>query len=149
MDTLHNFCNLKVSRGFWKPPSDWRHQKKVTAKITESSKVWKVLLVTHTKNFVDVSNRLIFKVVIQLLMRLSWHCSSMWIISLDPGCCSPRISGNLEISVYYTNLHEACQRLPYERCLPQVRLCVDDDKGAKKALSSLLAGVVHAFVHSS
>ena len=28
-------------------------------------------------------------------------------------------------------------------------LCVDDDEGATKVLSSLLAGVVHAFVHSS
>ena len=28
-------------------------------------------------------------------------------------------------------------------------LCVDDDKGAMKVLSPSLAGIVHAFVHSS
>ena len=41
--------------------------------------------------------------------------------------------------LHYTNFHD--------RCLPLTTLYVDDDKGAKKTLSSSFAGI--AFVHSS
>ena len=60
---------------------------------------------------------------------------------------SPRISGYLEItlkSVGYT-----CQLFPCERCLSLTTLCVDDDKGVMKAISSLLTGIIHASVRSS
>ena len=49
----------------------------------------------------------------------------------------------------YTNLREARRLLPYKRCLPLTTLCVDDGEGATKVLGSSLAGLVHAFVHSS
>ena len=49
----------------------------------------------------------------------------------------------------YTNLREVRRLLPYKRCLPLTMLCVDDDEGVTKVLSSLLAGIVHVFVHSS
>ena len=49
----------------------------------------------------------------------------------------------------YTNLREARQLLPYKRCLPLTTLCVGNDEGATKVLSSSLAGIVQAFVHSS
>ena len=38
----------------------------------------------------------------------------------------------------YTNLREVRQILSYKRCLPLTTLCVDDDKGATKVLSSSL-----------
>ena len=37
----------------------------------------------------------------------------------------------------------------YKRCLPLTTLCVDDDNGATKVLSSSLAGIVQMFIHSS
>ena len=49
----------------------------------------------------------------------------------------------------YTNLCEAFRLLLYERCLPLTMLCVDNDKEVTKVLSSLLAEIVHAFIHSS
>ena len=38
----------------------------------------------------------------------------------------------------YTNIREARRLLPYKRCLPLTTLCVDDDEGAMKVLSSSL-----------
>ena len=49
----------------------------------------------------------------------------------------------------YTNLREARWLLLYKRYLALITLCVDDDEGVMKVFSSLLAGIVHAFVHSS
>ena len=49
----------------------------------------------------------------------------------------------------YTNLRKACRLLLYTRCLSLTTLCVDDDEGATKVLSSSLARIVHTFVHSS
>ena len=52
--------------------------------------------------------------------------------------------GILEISVKpvrYTNLHETC--------LPLTTLCVDDDKGAIKAISSSLTGIIYVSMRSS
>jgi len=54
---------------------------------------------------------------------------------------SPRIFGILEISVKpvrYTYLRETCRLFLCERCLPLTTLCVDDDEGSIKAISSLL-----------
>ena len=51
----------------------------------------------------------------------------------------------------YTSLCKACWLLlyRYERCLPLTTFCVDGGEGATNILSSSLAGIVHAFVHSS
>ena len=65
---------------------------------------------------------------------------------------SPRISGNFGISVKpvrYTNLGEICRLFMRGRCLPLTTLCVDDDEGAIKAISSSLTGIIYASVHSS
>ena len=39
----------------------------------------------------------------------------------------PRTSGNLEVSINYTNLCKTCRLLPCERCLLLTMLCVDND----------------------
>ena len=52
-------------------------------------------------------------------------------------------------SVRYTNLHKTCWLVLCEGCPSLTMLCLDDDEGATKALSSSLAGAVHTFVHSS
>ena len=59
---------------------------------------------------------------------------------------SPKISGNLEISVKSAPLHSL---LSYKSCLSLTTLCVDDDEGAVEVLSPSLAGIVHMFTHSS
>ena len=46
------------------------------------------------------------------------------------------------MSVFYTNLRETCQLLLRERCLPLTTLCVDDDEGAIKAISSSLIELI-------
>ena len=51
--------------------------------------------------------------------------------------------------LHYTNLSETCRLLPCERCLPLTVLCVSNDKGATKVISSLLTRVIHASIHSS
>ena len=64
----------------------------------------------------------------------------------------PGFLGILEISVKpvrYTNLRKTCRLFTRERCLPLTTLCVDDDEGAIKAISSLLTGIIHASVRSS
>ena len=61
---------------------------------------------------------------------------------------SPRISGNSETSINllrYTNLRKACRFLPYKRCLSLTMLCVDDDEGATKVLSSWNCPGIRAF----
>ena len=62
---------------------------------------------------------------------------------------SSRISGNLEISIKFVVTLASARLLWCERCLPLTMLCVDDDAGAMKTLISLLAGIVHTFVHFS
>ena len=62
------------------------------------------------------------------------------------------VFGNLEIPLKpapFANRREARRLLPYKRCLPLTPLLADDDEGVTKVLSSMLARVVHAFVHSS
>ena len=87
----------------------------------------------------------------------SFPGSSAWAEKKEPGThclrmfSSPRISGNLEIfrkicSVTLTSARYADFSL---RSLSLTTLCVDDDEGATKVLSSSLAGIVHVFVHSS
>ena len=49
-------------------------------------------------------------------------------------------------SVCYTNLRGTCQLFPHERSLPLTMLCVDDDEGVIKAISSSLTGIIHVFV---
>ena len=64
----------------------------------------------------------------------------------------PGFLGILEISVKpvcYTNLRETCRLFVRERCLPLTTLCVDDEEGAIKAISSSLTGIIHASVRSS
>ena len=62
----------------------------------------------------------------------------------------PGISGNLEISIKSVLLHcEACRLLSYKRYLPLTTLCVDENEGAMKVLSSSLVGIVLAFANSS
>ena len=49
---------------------------------------------------------------------------------------SPRwFLGILDISIHYTNLHKASW---FERCLPLTTFCVDNDKGAIKAIALCL-----------
>ena len=62
---------------------------------------------------------------------------------------SSRILGNLEISIKCVVTLASARLLLCERCLPLTMLCVDDDAGAMKTLISLLAGIVHTFVHST
>ena len=47
-----------------------------------------------------------------------------------------------------TNPCETCRLYQCEKCLPLTILCVDNDEGAMKAISCLLAGIIHASVHS-
>ena len=57
--------------------------------------------------------------------------------------------GVLEISIKSVRYRHA-DISPRERCLPTTdHLCVDDDKGMIKAVSSSLTGIFHASVHSS
>ena len=46
-------------------------------------------------------------------------------------------------SVLYTNLSETCLLFLRERCLPLIMICVDNDKGAIKAINSSLTGIIH------
>ena len=88
----------------------------------------------------------------------SFPGSSAWAERKEPGThclrmlSSPRISGNLEFfrkicSVTLTSARYA--DFARKRCLSLTMLCVGDDEGTIKVFSSLLAGIVHAFVHSS
>ena len=60
----------------------------------------------------------------------------------------PRFSGILENLLHYTNLRNACHLLLCERCLPLTTLCVNDDEGAMKAISSSLVRIIHTSVCS-
>ena len=51
--------------------------------------------------------------------------------------------------VHYTNLRETSRLSTLERCLPLTTLCVDNDEGLIKAISSSLTGIIHASVVSS
>ena len=58
---------------------------------------------------------------------------------------SPGFLGILETSVkslHYTNLRETCQLFSHVRCLPLTMLCVDNDEGAIKPISSSLTRIV-------
>ena len=55
----------------------------------------------------------------------------------------------LEISLKSANLHKACRLLPCDRSLPLTTLCIDDDEGVMKRLSSSLVGLVYTLLHFS
>ena len=83
----------------------------------------------------------------------------MWAEKKEPGThclrmlSSPRISGNLGNFRKTCPLHKPPRDMPTfharEMSATHYMLCVDDDEGVIKAISSSLTGIIHASMRSS
>ena len=86
---------------------------------------------------------------ISLLARLSCVSREKSLVHTVCTCLVTPGFGNFRKICFIAVTLRGHRLLFYKRCLPLTTLCVDDNEGSMKAISSLLAGIILASIHSS